>query len=119
MRRRSSSQLLPVIAILEATALTGYPLDQAGPIGRNVIGLTGLVALGAATVGPSRAWLLPLTWTALLVRYTPPFGIPPSHPESMRMLTWLMQPGNTSATVAAVLLGIAGTASYAILGPRR
>jgi hypothetical protein len=36
------------------------------------------------------------------------------------MLTWLMQPaGTTSATVAAVLLGVAGTVSYAVHGPRR
>ena len=109
-----------VTAILSATALTGHPLDQAGPISRNVIGLTGLIALGAATVGPSRAWLLPLTWTVLLLRYTPPFGTPPSHPVPLQMLTWLMQPaGTTSATAAAISLGIAGTVSYAIVGPRR
>jgi hypothetical protein len=109
-----------VTAILGATTLTGHPLNQAGPISRNVIGLTGLVALGAATVGPSRAWLPPLIWTALLLRYTPPFGTPPSHPAPLQMLTWLMQPaGATSAAVAAVMLGVAGTVSYAILGPRR
>jgi hypothetical protein len=109
-----------VTAILSATALTGHPLNQAGPISRNVIGLTGLVALGATTVGPSRAWLPPLIWTALLLRYTPPFGTSPRHPAPLQMLTWLMQPaGTTSATIAAVMLGVAGTASYAILGPRR
>lgn len=108
-----------VSAILSATALTGHPLNQAGPINRNVIGLTGLIALGAATVGPSRAWLLPLIWTMLLLRYTPPFGTPPNHPVPLRMLTWLMQPaGTTSATAAAVFLGFAGTVSYAIVGPR-
>jgi hypothetical protein len=108
-----------VTAILSATALTSHPLNQAGPISRNVIGLTGLIALGAATAGPSRAWLLPLTWTVLLLRYTPPFGTPPNHPAPLQMLTWLMQPaGTTSATVVAVLLGISGTVSCAIHGPR-
>jgi len=107
-----------VTAILGATALTGHPLNQAGPISRNVISLAGLIALGAATVGPSRAWLLPLTWTVLLLWYTPPFGTPPSHPVPLQMLTWLMQPaGTTSATAAAISLGIAGTVSYAIIGP--
>jgi hypothetical protein len=109
-----------VTAILSTTALTGHPLNQAGPIARNVIGLCGLVALGAATVGAPRAWLLPLTWTLLLLRYTPPFGTPPTRPVPMQMLTWLMQPASTtSATIAAVILGVAGTTAYAALGPRR
>src|SRR5262245_12294210 len=33
-----------VTGILSATALTGHPLNQAGPIARNVVGLAGLVA---------------------------------------------------------------------------
>jgi hypothetical protein len=109
-----------VTGILTATALTGDPLTQAGPIARNVAGLGGLVALGAATLGAARAWLLPLTWTVLLVRYTPPFGIPPTGPAYKVMLTWLVQPpGTAPANVAAVLLAAAGTLAYALFSTRR
>jgi hypothetical protein len=93
------------VGILGATALTGDPLTQAGPFVRNVIGLAGLIALGAATFGASRAWLLPATWILLLLQYTPPFGTPPDQPTYKVMLTWLMQPAETpSATIAAVIL---------------
>jgi len=109
-----------VVAILSATALTGDALTHAGPIARNVIGLGGLLALGAATLGASRAWLLPITWILLVARFAPPFGTPPASPTYKQMLTWLMQPPETiSATVTAVILGAAGTLAYAILGPRR
>jgi hypothetical protein len=102
-----------------ATALTADPLAQAGPVARNVIGLAGLIALGAAAFGASRAWLLPATWILLLLQYTPPFGTPPSQPTYKVMLTWLMQPAGTpAATVAAVILGVTGTLAYAIFGPR-
>jgi hypothetical protein len=109
-----------VVGILTATALTGDALIHAGPIARNVIGLGGLVALGAATLGASRAWLLPITWILLLARFAPPFGTPPASPTYEQMLTWLMQPPETtSATVTAVILGVAGTLAYAIFGTRR
>jgi hypothetical protein len=108
------------VGVLAATELTGHPLTQAGPIVRNVVGLTGLVALGCAVFGASRGWLLPLTWTVFVVRYAPPFGVPPTRPTYKVMLTWLMQPGGSRpALVAAIVLGVLGALAHAVAGARR
>jgi hypothetical protein len=110
-----------VAGLLAATALTGDPLAPAGPIARNVIGLGGLVALGAAALGSTRAPLLPVTWTLLVLRFSPALGgTPPTRPSYKQALTWMIQPaGTTSATATAVLLGVAGTLAYAVFGARR
>lgn len=109
-----------VIGILAATALTGDPLAHAGPIARAITGMGGLVALGATTLGASHAWLPPATWTLLVLRFSPPFGTAPTGPTYELMLTWVIQPaGTTPATVTAVILGAAGTLTYAVFGTRR
>jgi hypothetical protein len=110
-----------VAGLLAATALTGDPLARTEPIVRDVIGLGGLIALGAATVGAARAPLLPVTWTLLVLRFSPALGgTPPTRPGYRQALTWMIQPaGTTSATAAAVLLGVAGTLAYAVFGSRR
>jgi len=109
-----------VVGLLAATALVGEQMAGTGHIARNVAGLTGVVALGAAVLGAARAPLLPVVWTALVLRYAPPMGEPPTRPAYKVMLTWMVQPpGTRAATVAAVVLAAAGTLAYAVLGSRR
>ncbi|HEY3261229.1 MAG TPA: hypothetical protein VGJ95_13330 [Pseudonocardiaceae bacterium] len=109
-----------VAALLAATALAGQQMAGTGHIARNVAGLAGLVALGAAVLGAARAPLLPVIWTVLVLRYAPPMGEPPTRPAYKIMLTWMVQPPDVrSATVTAVALAVAGTLAYAVLGSRR
>jgi hypothetical protein len=109
-----------VASLLAATALAGERMTGNGLIARNVAGLAGLVALGAAIVGAARAPLLPVVWTALVLRYAPPMGQPPTRPAYKVMLTWMVQPTDALwATTAAVILAVAGTLVYALLGSRR
>lgn len=109
-----------VFGLLFATALAGEQMSGAGQLVRNVAGLAGLVGLGAVTLGASRAALVPVVWTVLVLRYAPPLGEPPTRPVYKVMLTWLVQPaGVRAATVAAVILVVTGTLAYAVLGSRR
>ncbi|MCI0688218.1 MAG: hypothetical protein L0Y54_13425, partial [Sporichthyaceae bacterium] len=101
-----------VIAI--ATALTGDQIAPAGQIVRDAIGMSGLIALGAATLGADRAWALPLTWTLLTLLWAPA-----ATATYQRVLTWMAQPADTApATSTALVLGATGVLAYAILGPR-
>lgn len=109
-----------VAGVLAATALTGDALANAGRIARDVTGMGGLVALGAATLGAARAWLPPVTWTLLALPLSPPLGTQPAGPTYKLVLTWMVQPTDmTSATVTAVSLGVVGTLAYARFGTRR
>jgi hypothetical protein len=84
-----------------------------------VAGLTGLVALGAVVLGATRAPLLPVVRTVLVLWWAPPMGEPPTRPAYKVMLTWMVQPPETqAATVAAIVLAAAGTLAYAALGSR-
>ncbi|HEV8556218.1 MAG TPA: hypothetical protein VGR06_07470 [Actinophytocola sp.] len=105
--------------ILAGAIITGLAtLTHAGPVLRDVTGLIGLLALGVATIGASRAVLLPVIWTVFALRFTAPLGTPPTGPGYQVMLTWMVQPGHTTpATVTAVLLGLAGTVTYSVRGP--
>jgi hypothetical protein len=116
--RRAAHVLLAGALVLGAVAATA--LTPTGTLARNVTGLTGLVALGAATLGATRAWLPPAGWTLLSLWFTPPIGLPPTEPTWKVALTWMVQPPPTTlATVTAVTLGATGTLAYAFLGPRR
>jgi len=109
-----------VLGLLAATAFVGQQMAGTGQIARNVAGLTGLVAIGAAILGAARAPLVPVIWTALVLQYAPPMGDPPTRPAYKVMLTWMVQPADArAATVAAVVLAVAGTVAYAVLGSRR
>jgi len=109
-----------VVGLLAATALAGEQMAAMAHIARNVAGLAGLVALGAAILGAGRAPLLPVVWTVLVLRYAPPMGEPPTRPAYKVMLTWMVQPVESrAATVAAIVLAAAGTLAYAVLGSRR
>jgi hypothetical protein len=109
-----------VVGLLAATALAGEKMAVTSQIARNVAGLTGLVALGATVLGAARAPLVPVLWTVLVLRYTPPLGVPPTRPAYKVMLTWMAQPADTrAATTAAVVLAAVGTLAYAVMGSRR
>lgn len=111
--RRAAHIILAGAAVLALTA----PLHT-GPAARNITGMAGLVAFGAATLGASRAWLIPCLWTMSVLPYTAPLGVPPAGPIGKLVFTWMIQPPETNpATVTAVLLGATGTLTYAIFGP--
>jgi hypothetical protein len=109
-----------VIGLLTGTSLVGEQMAGTEQIARNVAGLAGLVALGAAILGAAPAPLLPVIWTVLVLRYAPPMGEPPTRPAYKVMLTWMVQPADVrAATVAAVILAAVGTLTYALVGSRR
>jgi hypothetical protein len=115
--RRAGHVVVAGAVLVGLFALTGQ--GSGGQLVRDVIGLGGLVALGATVLGALRAPLLPIVWTALVLRFAPPLGIPPARPTYKVMLTWMTQPAGTrAATVAALILGVAGTLAYALFGAR-
>jgi hypothetical protein len=116
--RRAGHVVVAGAVLVGVFALTGQ--SSAGQLLRNTAGLGGLVALGATVLGANRAPLLPVVWTALVLRFAPPLGTPPARPAYRVMLTWIAQPAGTRwATVAALILGAAGTLGYAVFGARR
>jgi hypothetical protein len=115
--RRAAHVLVAAAAlagVLAATTLAGTALAGAGLLVRDVAGLGGLLAIGATVLGAGRAWPLPIVAAAPGVMFGPLSGV--WHRE---VLTWTAQPTATaSATVTAVVLGVAGTLAYAIGGGR-
>jgi hypothetical protein len=105
-----------VIAMVTATWVTGHQLAPAGQVTRDTIGMTGLIALGAATLGANQAWIPPLSWTLLSWTVTAlPWPSPATHRQ---VLTWMLQPTDaTAATVTALVLGATGVVVYAVAGP--
>jgi hypothetical protein len=102
------------VGIVAATALTGDQLAPARQIVRDAVGMSGLVALGAATLGASRAWVVPLTWTLLVLLWAPTAAA-----THQQVLTWMLQPAASApAAITASVLGVTGVLAYAILGPR-
>ncbi|MFF0739710.1 hypothetical protein ACFYVL_04840 [Streptomyces sp. NPDC004111] len=101
-------------AVLLAVTVLSGERPATGLVVRNSAGLTGLVALGAACWGARSAWLLPFGWLGLSL------VVPPSGEVVTRVLTWmLLPPGSAAGTWTAVVLAVAGTAAYAVAGPRR
>lgn len=77
---------------------------------RDMTGLLGLTALGAAALGAYRAWFLPLSGAVLaliFINYDTAVG---------RLISWPLQPATTTAAVTAAALGVAGTAAYITRG---
>jgi hypothetical protein len=105
-----------VVGMVTATWFTGDQLAPAEQITRDAIGMTGLIAFGAATLGANRAWIPPLSWT--LLSWTL-MEVPWPSPATYRqVLTWMLQPVDaTPATVTALVLGATGVLAYAVLGP--
>ncbi len=103
-----------VVLLLLATLPTGARFGPAGLVVRDALGLLGLTALGAVTVGAGRAWIAPLAWTLTALTTTLPDA------AWAHVLAWPVQPpDNTPAAGAAGVLAVAGLGAYAIAGPRR
>jgi len=108
------------IGLLAATALIGTPMTSIGQLARNSTGLTGLVGLGAATLGASRAFLLPLLWIAGAVGVqVAAASAQPSVSRYQLIAAWMMQPaGSRAALITALALGATGLLAYALAGSR-
>ncbi|MET8211894.1 hypothetical protein ABZT51_38995 [Streptomyces sp. NPDC005373] len=117
MLRRAVHVLLigtAVGALLLAVQTMGEDLATTAFVVRNSAGLMGLVAIGAAVCGAQYAWTLPTTWLAFSSIIPPATGTP------MQVVTWmLLPPGTTAGTWTALVIAVAGTAAYALAGPRR
>ncbi|MER5659390.1 hypothetical protein [Streptomyces mirabilis] len=99
--------LLAVQAMGEDKATTAFVV-------RDSAGLIGLVALGAALSGGQYAWTLPFAWLSFSLFAPPPTSAP------MQVASWmLLPPGTGAGTWTALVLAVAGTAAYAVAGPRR
>jgi len=106
--------LAVVVVLLLATLITGARFGPAWLVIRDAVGLLGLTALGAVTIGASRSWFLPLGWTLASVVFTL------SGTTTSAIITWQVQdPGNKPAAVTAALLGVGGLIAYAAAGPAR
>ncbi|WP_433087737.1 hypothetical protein ACQP1P_17550 [Dactylosporangium sp. CA-052675] len=82
---------------------------------RDVAGLLGLAALGAAVLGAAHAWVAPLLWT--LVAVLPLLG--PSDDVRVQVAAWPVQPAaTTSALVCALALAAGGLVAYSVRGAR-
>ncbi|MFJ1566659.1 hypothetical protein [Streptomyces erythrochromogenes] len=105
---------LTACALLLGLRAMGDDLATTAVVVRDAAGLMGLAALGAAVCGAAYAWTLPVGWLALS-SFSPPFtGVP------MEVVTWMLQPPGTAAsTWTALTVTAAGTAAYAVTGPRR
>ncbi|MET7849971.1 hypothetical protein ABZT48_17400 [Streptomyces avermitilis] len=101
--------LLTVQAMGEDLATTAFVV-------RDSAGLMGLAALGAALSGGQYAWTLPFAWLSFSF-FAP---APTSAPLPLQVANWmLLPPGTAAGTWTALVLAVAGTAAYAVTGPRR
>lgn len=96
-----------VVAAAASDASTGVVL-------RATAGLAGLTALAATVLGHQLAWTLP-TACAAAAGVVPPL----TDPEILRVLTWPLQPpDSTAATVVATVLAVGGLVAFAARGSR-
>lgn len=81
---------------------------------RDAAGLLGLAGLAATIAGGQFGWTLPLLWAAI-TPFVQDDGSTTSH-----IVGWMLQPaGVSAATWTAVVLAVAGTATYTARGGRR
>ncbi|MDM4720226.1 hypothetical protein QTQ03_11805 [Micromonospora sp. WMMA1363] len=103
-----------VLILLLPTLHTDARFGPAGLVIRDAAGLIGLTALGAATIGAGRSWLLPLGWTL------PAVVFPLTETASGQIFTWQSQaPDNRTAAITAAVLAVQGLVTYAMAGPAR
>ncbi|TDB74763.1 hypothetical protein E1165_13665 [Micromonospora sp. KC723] len=103
--------LLVVSLVLAATLPTGARFGPVALVLRDAVGLLGLTALGTATVGAARAWLLPLVWTGIAAVY-------PQAGTVGAVATWQAQvPQNAAAAVTAAVLALGGLIAWSLAGP--
>jgi hypothetical protein len=115
---RRAAHVLLAGAVVGAVLLTvqtmGAELATTAFVVRDSAGLMGLAALGAALSGGRYAWMLPFAWLSVSFFAPPPTSVP------TQVATWmLLPPGTAAATWTALALTVAGTAAYAVAGPRR
>jgi hypothetical protein len=115
--RRAAHLLLAgavVGAVLLSVQAMGEDLAATAFVVRDSAGLMGLAAVGAAVCGGQYAWTLPFAWLAFSFFAPPPTSAP------MQVASWmLLPPGTAVGTWTALVLTVAGTAAYAVAGPRR
>ena len=103
-----------VATVLLAVRTAGEDLATTAFVVRNCAGLTGLCAVGATACGARYAWTPSITWLAMSLFAPPPTGV------ATQVVGWmLLPPGTAAGTWTALVLTIAGTAVYAVAGPRR
>jgi hypothetical protein len=108
-----------VAALVVATALTGRHLGEAAQVARDVLGLSGLLGLGAVALGAGRAWIAPLVWALLSLTLLPRLAPPSTAGVRGQVLTWVVQPVESSpSVVTAGVVGMAGILAYAMVGAR-
>jgi hypothetical protein len=103
-------------ATLLATAVPGSPVDWGtGAMVRNVAGAVGVTALAATFIDARFSWLPMFAYGGAAL------ALGPRRPGGTEALWhWLMQPGpQTGAWTTALGALAAGTAVYAVAGPRR
>ncbi|MFE9887957.1 hypothetical protein [Streptomyces scopuliridis] len=115
---RRAAHVLLAGAVVGTVLLTvqtmGEDMATTAFVVRDSAGLMGLVALGAAISGGQYAWTLPFAWLSFSFFAPPPTSTP------MQVATWmLLPPGTAAGTWTALVLTVAGTAAYAVAGPRR
>jgi len=102
------------VAVLLVAAATAGPLD--GPerlmLVRNLIGLTGLAAVGAAVIGARRAWTVAATWALGALTVGPRLTAPAS------LLTWPVQPASWQSVLTAAATALLGAALLGFRGAR-
>ncbi|MEU2978422.1 hypothetical protein [Streptomyces hirsutus] len=115
--RRAAHVLLAGAVVgtaLLAVQTMGEDMATTAFVVRDSAGLMGLVALGAALSGGPYAWTLPFAWLSYSFFAPPPTSVP------TQVATWmLLPPGTAAGTWTALVLTVAGTAAYAVAGPRR
>ncbi len=105
-----------IVALLLPTLATGARFEPVGLVLRNTAGLLGLTALGAALFGAAVSWIAPVTWSIASVL---PF-LAESPKVGIQIAGWLVQPLDTEvATACAVILAVAGLATYSWRGGPR
>lgn len=116
LRRAAHVLLIGAVvgAVLLAVQVMGEDLATTAFVVRNSAGLMGLVAIGATVGGAQYAWTLPIAWLSFSLFAPAPTSAP------MQVATWmLLPPGTAAGTWTALVLAVAGTAAYAVAGPRR
>ncbi|HEX3788056.1 MAG TPA: hypothetical protein VHW44_09350 [Pseudonocardiaceae bacterium] len=104
-----------VVAIVVGVVPLAAGLGPGSLILRDALGLSGLTALTATLAGAQLAWTLPVIWAVATVA----FPITPTSPVLL-VLTWPAgQAAGPAATLAAAVLAVGGTLTYAVVGCRR
>jgi hypothetical protein len=108
--------LTALASVLLALAMPGSPTEFGdAAMVRNLLGAMGVTALAVSVIGARLSWLPMFAYGGAAVLLGPP------EPGGTRAVWhWLMQPGpQTAAWGTAVAAFVAGTALYALRGPRR